>query len=102
MSDVIVWARNENEDGKVQAFIVEQGSPGFQTEKMQGKLALRAVQNGKLTFTNCFVPEANKLTHSVDFATGTNRILESSRIMIAWTAAGTAAGAYEAALKYTT
>ena len=55
-----------------------------------------------MTFKDCFVPDVNKLTHAVDFATGTNRILESSRIMIAWTAAGTAAGAYEAALKYTT
>jgi len=42
------------------------------------------------------------LTHSKDFATGTNKILESSRLMVAWMAAGVAAGAYEAAIKYTT
>ena len=55
-----------------------------------------------MTFTNCFVPDRNKLTHAVDFASGANRILEASRLIIGWTAAGVAAGAYEAAIKYTT
>lgn len=102
MSDVIVWARNEDDGSRVQAFIVEKGSAGFTARKMQGKQALKAVQNGDLTFKDCFVPDNNKLTHSVDFATGTNRILEASRLIVAWTAAGLAAGAYEAAVRYTT
>lgn len=102
MSDVIVWARNVDDGNRVQGFIVEKGSQGLTVQKMQGKMALRAVQNGHLTFNDCFVPTKNKLTYAVDFATGTNRILEASRLMIAWTAAGCAAGAYEAALKYTT
>jgi len=54
-----------------------------------------------MRFEDVFVPERNKLTHANDFATGTNRILESSRVLIAWVAAGCAVGAYEAALKYT-
>lgn len=81
---------------------MEKGSPGFTAVKMQGKQALRAVQNGDLTFKDCFIPNRNKLTHALDFATGTNRILEASRLIIGWTAAGLAAGAYEAAIKYTT
>ena len=59
-------------------------------------------QNADITLTDCFVPDRNKLTHSKDFATGTNAILESSRLMVAWSAAGVASGAYEAAIKYTT
>jgi len=51
-----------------------------------------------MTFTNCFVPDRNKLTHALDFASGANRILEASRLIIGWTAAGVAAGAYEAAI----
>mmetsp|Transcript_19714 Transcript_19714/g.26669 ORF Transcript_19714/g.26669 Transcript_19714/m.26669 type:complete len:119 (+) Transcript_19714:392-748(+) len=39
--DVIVWARNEDDGGKVQAFVVEKGSKGFSTKKIEGKLALR-------------------------------------------------------------
>ena len=48
------------------------------------------------------MPDQNKLTHAKDFATGTNKILESSRLMIAWAAAGCMVGAYETAIKYTT
>jgi len=40
------------------------------------------------------------LTHSHDFATGTNKILEASRLVVAWMACGLQAGAYEAALEY--
>jgi glutaryl-CoA dehydrogenase len=59
------------------------------------------MQNADIELDNVFVPDRNKLTHSKDFATGTNKILEASRLSIAWEAAGVAAGAYEAALKYT-
>ena len=48
-----------------------------------------------------FVPDKNKLTHAKNFATGTNAILESSRLCVAFMAAGIACGAYEAAIKYT-
>lgn len=41
MGDVIVWARNEDDGGRVQAFVVEKGSPGFMPKKMEGKMALR-------------------------------------------------------------
>lgn len=81
---------------------MEKGSPGFLSLKMGGKLALRLVQNGDMTFTDCFVPDRNKLTYALDFASGTNKILEASRLIIGWAAAGVAAGAYEAAIKYTT
>ena len=100
--DVIVWARNENDGGRVQAFVVEKGSPGFVAKKMEGKLGLRFTQNADITMTDVFVPDKNKLTHSKDFATGTNKILESSRLTVAWMAAGCAAGVYEAAIKYCT
>jgi glutaryl-CoA dehydrogenase len=68
---------------------------------MEGKWSLRMTQNADITLTDCFVPEKNKLTHAKDFATGTNAILESSRLVVAWMACGLAAGAYENALKYT-
>jgi len=61
---------------------------------------LRSVHNADIKFDNCFVPDKNKLTHAKDFATGTNAILEASRLLVAWLAAGTAVGAYEAAIKY--
>ena len=40
-ADVIVWARNKDDGGRIQGFVVEKGSAGFEIEKMQGKLAMR-------------------------------------------------------------
>ena len=68
---------------------------------MKNKFALRMLQNADITLEDCFVPEKNKLTKAKDFGSGTKSILESSRIIVAWQAAGLASGAYEACLKYT-
>jgi alkylation response protein AidB-like acyl-CoA dehydrogenase len=98
--DVIVWAKNTDDGDRIQAFYVEKGSPGFTATKIEGKYALRSTQNADIKIDNVFVPDHNKLTHSKDFATGTNAILESSRLMVAWMAVGVAVGAYEAAVKH--
>ena len=98
---MIVWARNVDDGNRVQGFIVEKGSKGMVTTKMEGKMVLRMMQNADIELKDCFVPDKNKLTYATDFSNGTNRMLESSRLMIAWVGAGVAAGAYEAALKYT-
>ena len=44
-SDVtVIWARDEA-DQQVKGFLIEKGTPGFVAKKMEGKMALRAVQN---------------------------------------------------------
>lgn len=40
---IIVWARNAEEGNKVQAFVVEKGSKGLKTSKIENKFALRIV-----------------------------------------------------------
>ena len=95
-----MWAKNANDGNRIQAFYVEKGSEGFTASKIEGKYSLRSVQNADIKLENVFVPDKNKLTFSKDFATGTNAILEASRLMVAWMAAGNAVGAYEAALNY--
>jgi acyl-CoA oxidase len=47
------------------------------------------------------VPDHNRLEKAKDFNSGANKILEHSRIGVAWFGAGVACGAYEAALRYT-
>lgn len=64
-------------------------------------MALRAVQNADIYLENVFVPDANKCELARDFTTGTKDVLKHSRIYVAWIAAGIAAGACEAAFKYT-
>lgn len=56
-------------------------------------------QNSDIILKDCFIPDINKLAHAKDFSSA-NSILESSRLVVAWTVCGAAIGAYEAALKY--
>lgn len=95
-----VWARNPDDSNRIQCFVVTKGSKGLTTKKIENKYSLRIVQNTDITMDNVFVPEMNKLEHAKDFATGTNAVLEASRLGVAWLAAGIAVGAYESALKY--
>jgi len=98
---ICMWARNPDESGNVQCFVVSKGSPGLTLSKIENKYSLRIVGNADITMKDVFVPDNMKLTHAKNFATGTNAILEPSRLGVAWMIAGVASGAYEAALKYT-
>ena len=68
--------------------MVEKETPGFTPRKIEGKMALRMTQNADIELKDCFVPDRNKLAHSKDFASGTNKILEASRLIVAWISAG--------------
>jgi alkylation response protein AidB-like acyl-CoA dehydrogenase len=97
---IVVWARNQADGNRIQAFVVTKGSKGLTTTKIKNKYSMRMVQNADIKMENVFVPDCNKLTLSKDFATGTNAMLERSRLSVAWMIGGLAAGAYESALKY--
>lgn len=95
----IIWARNV-EDGQVKGFIVRKDNPGFHVEKIRDKMALRIVQNGLITLTNCVVPESDRLQKADSFR-DTSKVLKMTRAGVAWMAVGCARGAYENALDYT-
>jgi alkylation response protein AidB-like acyl-CoA dehydrogenase len=99
-SYITVWAKNTSDGNKVQGFVVTPPSAGLTITKIENKYSLRCVQNADIDMKDVFVPDNNKLTKATDFATGTNVILESSRLGVAWMVAGVGCGAYEAALKY--
>ncbi|MET0191188.1 MAG: acyl-CoA dehydrogenase family protein [Pseudonocardia sediminis] len=97
----IVWARDVTEggDGAVLGFVLEKDTPGFTATKMEGKLALRTVQNADLTFVDARVPEANRLQNANSFK-DTNRVLRVTRGGVAWNAVGAMMGVYELAKDY--
>ncbi|GAA1223490.1 acyl-CoA dehydrogenase family protein [Pseudonocardia alaniniphila] len=97
---VVVWARDAADD-QVKGFVVEKGMPGFTARKMEGKLALRTVQNADLTFDGVRVPAANRLPGARTFA-DTNRVLRVSRGGVVWGAVGAMAAVYELARDYAT
>jgi alkylation response protein AidB-like acyl-CoA dehydrogenase len=95
----IVWARDVA-DNQVKGFIVEnKTTPGFKTEKIQNKMALRVVQNALITLENCRIPEANRLQNDVSFR-DTAKVLRLTRAGVAWESVGCMMGAYELALAY--
>ena len=99
-SDVtIIWAR-DLDDNQVKGFLVRKGTKGFAVEKMMDKMALRIVQNGLITLTNCEVDEEDRLQNANSFK-DTAKVLKMTRAGVAWQAVGCARGAYESALAYT-
>jgi glutaryl-CoA dehydrogenase len=100
---VVVWARDvtsgSETEGSVLGFVVEKGTPGFTATKMEGKLALRTVQNADLTFDGARVPETNRLQNARSFK-DTNRVLRVTRGGVAWNAVGAMMGVYELARAY--
>jgi glutaryl-CoA dehydrogenase len=94
----VVWARDVDDD-QVKGFLVEKGTPGFCALKMDGKMALRVVQNALITLDDCTVPESNRLQAAEGFR-DTAAVLRMTRASVAWQAVGCAMGAYELALAY--
>jgi glutaryl-CoA dehydrogenase len=96
----VIWARDVD-DGQVKGFVVEAGTPGFATENLEDKIALRVVQNALITLEDVRVPETNRLQAATSFR-DTAEVLKMTRAGVAWMAVGCARGAYEHALAYAT
>jgi glutaryl-CoA dehydrogenase len=98
-SDItIIWAKDEA-DGQVKGFIVPTSTPGYTATKIEGKISLRAVQNADITLEHVVVPESLRLQHANSFK-DTASVLRQTRAEVAWSAVGTAIGAYEGAVAY--
>jgi len=93
----VVWAKL---DGKIRGFIVERGTEGFSTPKIEGKLSLRASVTGEIVLDNAFVPEENLLPNVSGLA-GPFGCLNNARYGISWGALGAAEFCWHAARQYT-
>lgn len=100
-SDItVIWAKSE-EDGQVKGFIVPTDTPGYVATKIEGKQALRSVQNADIALTDVRIPESLRLQGANSFK-DTAKVLRLTRAEVAWQAVGIAIGAYEAARSYAT
>lgn len=95
----VIWAR-DTADGKVRGFIVERGTPGFDTPKIEGKVALRASPTGMIFLDDCKVPGANQLPLAEGLKAPFS-CLNSARLGIAFGAMGAAEYCYDTARQYT-
>ncbi len=93
----VVWAKL---DGVIRGFVVERGTPGFETPKIEGKFSLRASVTGEIVLSDCEIPEENLLPN-VKGLGGPFGCLNKARYGIAWGAMGAAEFCWQAALNYT-
>jgi glutaryl-CoA dehydrogenase len=93
----VVWAKDEA--GKIRGFLVEKGTPGFKAYDIHGKWSLRASITSGLSFSDCEVPEANRLPNAEGLR-GPLSCLSQARYGIGWGAIGAAMACYQTALDY--
>jgi glutaryl-CoA dehydrogenase len=95
----IIWAKVEEEDGRIRGFLVETDRPGFSAQDVHGKWSLRASVTSGLTLQEVHIPAANLLP-----GTGGLRspfmCLNQARYGISWGAIGAAMDCYSTALQY--
>ena len=96
-----VTDRNADE-GKISAFIVEAGTPGFSIGRMEEKMGLHASNTGELLFDGCRIPADNLLGDEGEGDRLFLKTLDGGRIGIGAMALGLAQAAYEAASAYST
>ncbi len=89
-------------DGKkeLSAILLDRSVPGYTTTPIKGKLMWRAVDNGKLNFENCRVPESNILGKRGEGMKIMLSTLDGGRLSIAAIGLGLAQGAFEMASAY--
>lgn len=96
----VVWAKSEAHDGAIRGFLVERGTKGFSTPKIEGKLSLRASITGEIVLEGVEIPEENLLPNASGLA-GPFGCLNRARYGIAWGAIGAAEACLFAARQYT-
>ena len=98
----IVYVNTDPEKGEkgITALVVEKGTPGFRVGKEEKKLGISATACSELIFTDCEVPEANRIGNEGEGYKIALSTLDGGRNGIAAQATGIAQGAFEAALKY--
>lgn len=98
-ADVIpVFAKNP-ETKEILCFMVPGDADGLSVEKIDGKIALRLVQNGHITLENVTVSDETRLPNITSFK-DVSKILYTTRGDVTHIASGTHAGALKSALEY--
>jgi glutaryl-CoA dehydrogenase len=96
----VVWAKVDAGGAEsVRGFLVERGTPGFETRRMEGKMSLRASETGELLLADCRVPKAALLEHKPGLGAPL-RCLGEARYGISWGAVGAAKACFDCARDY--
>ena len=98
----LVFAKTDPSAGSrgVTAFLVEPVFPGFRVTRYEDKMGLRTSRSAEIVFTDCEVPEANRLGEEGQGLKIALELLDGGRVGIAAQAVGIAQGALEASVAY--
>lgn len=94
----IIWANDEQ--NRIQGFVLDRGMPGLDTSKINGKFSLRASETGVIFMDAVRVPVANHLS-KISRLAGPFGCLNKARYGIAWGTLGAAEFCMEQTRKYT-
>jgi glutaryl-CoA dehydrogenase len=96
----VVWARLGTEDHeRVRGFLVERGTPGFDTPCIMRKMSMRASHTGEIVLSDCRIPKENILPESGGLGSPL-ACLNQARFGVAWGAMGAARACFDSALEY--
>jgi glutaryl-CoA dehydrogenase len=95
----IIWAKVDDEGGKVRGFLVETDRPGFKAADVHGKWSLRASVTSSLSLQDVRIPACNVLPKT-DGLKNALMCLNQARYGIAWGGVGAAMAVYDCALQY--
>ena len=96
---IVIWAR-DLETGEVRGFVVPRETEGMTIAKIEGKTALRIVQNADIALRGVRVPDDHRLAGGTGTFADAGGVLRVTRGNASWGATGTQMGAYELALSY--
>ncbi len=102
LGSTVLTVTGENANGKKEltCFLVENGTTGYETKNMKGKLMWRASNTCELYFTDCRVHKSQMLGKRGDGYHQMLGTLDNGRLSIAAMGLGLAQGAFEYALNY--
>ncbi|MBK0422528.1 acyl-CoA dehydrogenase family protein [Leucobacter sp. CSA2] len=93
----VVWARGD--DGQVQGFLVPQDAEGYHAKTIEGKVSLRGIWQAEIELAGVRVREEDRMPGARSFK-DTARILQATRLGVAWAALGQATAVYETSVHY--
>jgi glutaryl-CoA dehydrogenase len=100
ISDVaVIWAKVDDEDGRVRGFLVETDRPGFSAYDVHGKWSLRASVTSGLSLLDVRIPAKNLMPGTGGLKSPL-MCLNQARYGISWGAIGAAMSCYDTALQY--
>ncbi|MEM8540942.1 MAG: acyl-CoA dehydrogenase [Pseudomonadota bacterium] len=95
----VVWAKSDAHGGKIKGFVIDKGTTGLSTPKIEGKQSLRASITGEIVLENVEIGD-DALLPNVEGLKGPFGCLNRARYGIGWGVMGAAEACWHSARQY--